>query len=179
MRPRPRASACIRRVESDAADLGGERPDLDAERPEVRARDPARGDTCGRFASRRALEDVPDIVEAVLQRTGEIGVARADSRDGRRPLVATLGRVVERDSGLVVQRLDRHHLGPVRPVAVPDEQQDRRTEGHSVSNATEDLGAVLLDRLSRTAAVATLATGEIDREVIGGEREARPARPRR
>ena len=161
----------IRRVESDPAHLGGERPDLDAERPQVRPGDPARGDTRGGLASRGALEDVPDIVEAVLQRTGQIGVARADSRHGRRPLVATLGRVVERDSGLVPQRFDRHHLGPVRPVAIPNEQEDRRTEGHSVSNATQDLGAVLLDRLARTAAVATLATREIDREVIGGERK--------
>ena len=67
----------IRRVEGDAAHLGGERPDLDAERPQVRPGDAARGDPRGRLARRGALEDVADIVEAVLQRTGEVGMARA------------------------------------------------------------------------------------------------------
>jgi hypothetical protein len=38
-----------------------------------------------------------------------------------------------------------------------------------VSHATKDLGAVLLDRLAGTAAVPTLAAGEIDRQVIGSE----------
>ena len=80
--------------------------------------------------------------------------------------------------GLVVEWLDRHDLGPVLPVAVADEQQDRRAERQAVADAAEDLGPVLLDRLARAAAVAPLAAGEVDGEVVGGQGEPGRARPR-
>jgi hypothetical protein len=40
-----------------------------------------------------------------------------------------------------------------------------------VSNATEDLGTILLDGLAGAAAIPTLAAGEIDGQVIRGERK--------
>ena len=85
---RPRAR---RRVDGHAADLGGERPDLDAELAQERARDAAGRDPRRGLARRRALEHVADVVEAVLERAGEVGVAGPDAGDRRGALVAVLG----------------------------------------------------------------------------------------
>ena len=75
--------------------------------------------------------------------------------------------------GLVVgQGLHLHDPRPVLPVAVADEQQDRRPKRASVSDAAEDLGSVLLDRLSRAAAVAALPAREVDGQVILGQGQA-------
>ena len=97
----------VGRVDRHAADLGGERPGLDAELAQERAGDAAGRDPGRGLARRGALEDVADVVEAVLERAGEVGVTGPDPGDRRRPLVALVGRVVERGRGLVVERLDR------------------------------------------------------------------------
>ena len=76
---------------------------------------------------------------------------------GRRPLVAALGLDAQGLGRLVVQRPDLHDLGPVLPVAIADEQQHRRAERPAVSDPAEDLGPVLLDRLTSAAAIALLA----------------------
>ena len=44
-------------------------------------------------------------------------------------------------------------------------------ERPAVADAAEDLGPVLLDGLARPAAVAALAAGEVDREVVLGQGE--------
>ena len=85
----------VGRVDGDAADLGGERPDLDAELAQERARDAAGRDPRRGLARGRALEHVADVVEAVLERAGEVGVAGPDAGDRRRPLVAVGRRVAE------------------------------------------------------------------------------------
>ena len=41
-----------------------------------------------------------------------------------------------------------------------------------MSDAAKDLGPVLLDCLARASAVAALAAGEVDGEVVGGDRQA-------
>jgi hypothetical protein len=111
-------------------------PELAQERPRHAAgRHPCRG-----LPGRRPLEDVADVVEAVLQRTGKVGVAGPDPGDRRRALVPVGGRVAEGGRRLVVERLDGHHLRPVLPVAVADEQEDRRAERRAVPDPAEDLG---------------------------------------
>jgi hypothetical protein len=40
-----------------------------------------------------------------------------------------------------------------------------------VPDAGDDLGAIVLDRLSCPAPVTALAPGEVDRETVGGQRE--------
>ena len=92
-------------------------------------------------------------------------------------LLPPSARRAQRGRRLVVERLDLHDLRPVLPVAVADEQQDRRAERPAVADAAEDLGAVLLDRLARAAAVAPLAAGQVDREVVLGQRRGRPGTP--
>ena len=52
-----------------------------------------------------------------------------------------------------------------------DEEQDRRAERPAVADAADDLGPVLLDRLARAAAVAALAAGQVDRELVGRQRQ--------
>ena len=80
-----------RRVDGHAADLGRERPDLDAELAQERPGDAAGRDARRRLARGRALEHVADVVEAVLERARQVGVAGPDAGHRRRPLVAALG----------------------------------------------------------------------------------------
>ena len=167
--PRPRRA---RRVDRDAADLRGERPDLDPELAQERPRDAARRDPCRRLARRRALEHVAHVVEAVLQGAGEVRVPRPDAGDRLGALGAVVGERRELGRLVVAQRPDLHHPGPVLPVAVRDLEQDRRAERAPVPDAAQDPRPVVLDGLARAATVAALATGEVDGEVVLGEREA-------
>ena len=54
-------------------------------------------------------------------------------------------------------RLDVHRLLPVDPVAVADQQRDRRAGRAAVPHAGEDLRAVAFDLHAAAAAVAALA----------------------
>ena len=71
-------TGAVRRVDGDAADLGRERPDLDAELAQERPRDAAGRDACRGLARGRPLEDVADVVEAVLERAGQVGMPGSD-----------------------------------------------------------------------------------------------------
>ena len=173
-----RERLAVGRIDGDAADLGGERPDLDPELGQERPGDAAGRDPGGRLARRGPLEDVADVVEAVLQGAGQVGVAGPHAGDRRRPLVALVGGRGELAASASLERLDLHDLGPVLPVAVADQEQDRRAEGQAVADAGQDLGAVVLDRLARAAAVAALAAGEVDGELRRRSGRGRPARPR-
>ena len=163
----------VRRIHGHATDLGRERPDLDAELAKEGPRDPARRDPGRRLAGRGPLEDVAHVVEAVLERPGQVGVARSNARDRRRSLVAAVcGR--QQLTGLRIgQRRHLHDLGPVLPVTVVDEQQDRRAEGRPMPDAAQDLGTVLLDRLARAPAVPALPAREVHRQRVLGQRQAR------
>jgi len=109
---------------------------------------------------------------AVLQRAREIRVAGPDAGDGSGSLVTAIRGGLEGDRLFVGERGDLHDRRPVRRVLVWDEQEDRRAKGEAVPNPGDDLGPIVLDRLSRAAAVATLAAGEIGEEMLLGEREA-------
>ena len=161
----------VGRVDRHAADLGRERPGLDAELAQEGPGDAAGGDPCRGLARGRALEHVAHVREPVLERPGEVGMAGTDPRDRGRPLVPVLGRGEQLVGLLVAERPDLHDPRPVLPVAVADEQQDRRAEGQAVPDAAEDLGAVVLDRLARAAPVPALAAGEVDRERVLGQRQ--------
>ena len=105
-------------------------------------------------------------------------MAGPDAGHRRRPLVAVRRRPPRARGRLVVgQRLDLHDPGPVLPVAVGDEEQDRRAEGQAVADAADDLGPVVLDRLAGAAAVAALAPGEVDRERRPRSGRGRPGTP--
>ena len=88
-------AARVGRIDGDAADLGGERPDVDPELGQERPGHAAGGDPGGGLARRRPLEHVAHVVEAVLQGAGEVGVARPDAGHRCRPLVALVGRASE------------------------------------------------------------------------------------
>jgi hypothetical protein len=83
--------------------------DFDAELREEAAGDGADGDAGGGFAGGGALEDVADVIEAVLDGAGQVGVARAEAGDA---------------FDFSLDRLDGHFLGPVDPVAVLDPEGD-------------------------------------------------------
>ena len=96
---------------------------------------------------------------------GEVGVTRPRPRDGRRAR-----RPLRSPRRLGV---DVHRLLPVDPVAVADQQRDRRAGGLAAPDAGENLRAVALDRHPAAAPVAALTPPE-----LGGERvevERRPA----
>ncbi len=83
--PAPRGMG---RIEGHAAYFGGVRPNAD---PELGQKLPCNGPggyPSGRLASRRALEDVPDVVEAVLGGAGQVRMTGSQSRDRSGLLVA-------------------------------------------------------------------------------------------
>jgi hypothetical protein len=125
--------------------------DLDADLREQLLRDRSRGDVDSRLAGTRALERVPGVGEAVLERPGEVGVARPRHRDRLRALS---GR-------LALRRPGAHPPRPVLVVAVANEQGERRAERPPVPQAGEHLDAVFLDPLARAATIALLAAAEI------------------
>ena len=71
-----------------------------------------------------------------------------------------------------------HDLLPVLPVAIVDQHRDRRAERLAGANAGEKFDRVLLDLHAAPAAVALLAARELGVDVVGEQRQARPAFPR-
>ena len=141
-----------------AADGEGVAVEGNAELVEEALGDTGDGNAGGSLAGAGALEDVADVVEAVLDGAGQVGVAGAETGDAL---------------DLGVDGLNRHLLGPVHPVAVRDPEGDGGTEGESVADAGGDLGAVLLDLHAAAAAVAALAAGHVAGNVVLGEGQAR------
>ena len=101
---------------------------------------------------------------AVLDGAGQVGVARSRPRHGC-PVRA--GRALGH------RRLDVHRLLPVDPVAVPDQQRDRRAGRVAAPHAGQDLRTVALDLHPAAAAIAALAALELSVERVDVEREAR------
>ena len=77
----------------DVADLDHAPAHADLARRQQRLRERARGDSRGRLARRCALEHVADVVVAVLERAGEVGVTRARQHDGPRAAGGDLGEL--------------------------------------------------------------------------------------
>ena len=160
------------RVDRHAADLGRERPDLDAQLAQERPRDAARGDPRGRLARGRALERVAHVVEAVLERAGEVGVPGPDAGDRR-------GRACCRPRRAAASSAASSSLsGPTCITRVQFAQSRLSTSSRIGEPSVRPCRTpdrisrpVVLDRLAGAAAVATLAAGEVDREVVLGQGE--------
>ena len=75
--------------------------------------------------------------------------------------------------GTFAIRLRRHHVRPVLPVAVLDQQRDGRPERLARPDAAQDLDPVGLDLHPRAAPVAHHAAPEIPVHVLGPEQQAR------
>ena len=70
-------------------------------------------------------------------------------------------------------RLHLHRSLPVLPVAVLDDERDRRAERLAAADAADDPGRVVLDLLAFTPPVSTLTAAEVGVDVAGGvERHA-------
>ena len=145
----------------DRRDVAG---DAHAEPAEELSGERAGGHACGRLACAGALEHVADVGVSVLDRAGQVRMARARPRDVR-PLGA--------GGALWHFRLDVHRLLPVDPVAIADEERDRRTGRDAVTDAGDDLGAVAFNLHPAAAAVATLAPPELRVECVDVELKAR------
>ena len=65
-----------------------------------------------------------------------------------------------------------HDVLPVLPVAVPDEQRDRRADGFAGAHARQPLDAIRLDFHAGAAPVAPLAALQLHVHALGGQREA-------
>ena len=160
------------RIEGHATDLGRERPHVYAELLEQGAGDRPRGDSGRGFSRRGALEDVANVGQPVLHRPGQISVARPQIRNGRGLLVPGFDESGQFGGMLRGQRLDLHDARPVLPVPVSDQQQDGRSDRQAVADAGEYLGPILFDGSApRTTPVAQLATGKIDCDLAGGQRQ--------
>src|SRR2546425_846026 len=144
--------------DADSPDLGDVAQDRDPELVEQPLCHARHRHARGRLARARALEDVPDVVVAVLHGAGEVGVARPWSRD-------LLLR------GARLGRADGHRGLPVLPVAVGDLQGDRAAERRAPANAGEDADLVALDLHAPATAVAALASREVRVDLALGERQ--------
>jgi hypothetical protein len=148
------------------------RPDVDRESGQQRSRDRAGGDSGRRLARRSPLQDVSNVVETVLRSPGQVGVAGAQPCDRSGPLVARLDEPRQFGGLLVRQRLDLHHARPVLPIAVADEQQDRRPDREPVAHSGENLSPIVLDRsAARAAAVSALAPDQVHRDLVRSQRQ--------
>ena len=129
---------------SHRAELVDEAPDPHAAGRQQLARQRAGHDPRRGRARRGALQDVADVIGVVLERSGQVDVARSGPGD-------RLRTAVRRD------RLDRHPLGPVLPVAVVDGEGDGRAERPPVADTGRPAHPVALDLHAPAAAVAVLA----------------------
>ena len=144
-----------------AADLEHRAGDLDPELAQERLRDGAGRDEHGRMAGARPLERVAHVLVAVLEDTGEVGVAGAWQCHGLRALP---GR-------LAVGRPRVHPPRPVLVVAVADDERERRSQRAPVPEPGEHLDLVLLELLARAAPVALLAAVQVGVDRGAVERE--------
>src|SRR5256712_1887033 len=144
--------------DADPPDLGDMAQDRDPELVEHPLRHARDRHARGRLARARALEDVPDVVVAVLHGAGEVGVARPWSRD-----------LLLRGAGL--GWADGHRGLPVLPVAVDDLEGDRAAERRAPANAGEDADLVAPDLHAPATAVAALASREVRVDLALGDRQ--------
>ncbi len=149
----------------DTADRGDVAGDANAEAAEQLSGQRAGRDAGGGLARAGALEHVADVGVAVLDRAGEVGMARSRPRH--------VGTILGAGRALRHLRLDVHRLLPVHPVAIANEQGDGCAGGDAVAHAGEDLGAVAFDLHAPAAAVAALATTELQVERVDIELKAR------
>src|SRR5690606_1554842 len=63
------------------------------------------------------------------------------------------------------RRLGRHRDAPVLPIAVPDDQRDRRVQRLTEPDSGDQFGTVVLDLHARATAVAALAAPELGVDV--------------
>ncbi len=135
---RPHAANRLDVAAQPDADVSEERP---ADRPHRHAR--------GGLASAGALGDEAQVVQAILDRAGQVGVAGAGPAPGGHDPVT-----------------------PVLPVAVGDLDRHGGADGHAVHQAAGDLGMVALDALAAAAAVAPLAAAQVAVYLLGVQRQA-------
>ena len=143
------------RLGADAHDVAA---DLHAVAAQQRLGHAAGGDPRGGLAGAGALQDRPQVVGAVLEHPGEVGVPGARERDR---LHLGLGL----PHGHAVGR-------PVGEVEVRDLERQRAADGAPVPQAALDLDAVRLDLHAPAAAVAELAAREVVVDVLGDEAQA-------
>src|ERR1700688_4384289 len=93
------------------------------------------------LASAGALEDIAGVAESIFQDPREVRMTGADPGDPLR---------------CESPRLDLHRSLPVLPVAVLDDQRDRRAESPATADPADDPGDVVLDLLAFTPPMSAL-----------------------
>src|SRR6478609_5599285 len=143
--------------------------DLDLDLAQERLRHRTGSDDDRRMPGARPFECVADILEAVLEDAGEVGVARPRQRHPLLPLASA--------RRLALRWPRAHAPRPVLVVAVADDERERRAERPAVAKARVDLDPVGLDLLAGTAPVPLLAPAEVlvDRRPVEHEPGRQPA----
>src|SRR6266511_6203446 len=116
-------------------------------------RDPRSG-----LTGARPLEDIADIVVAVLHGAGEVGVA--GSRPGHR-LGGSAGRRSPHGHGAL----------PVLPVGVLDREADGAAQRQTPAHGRGDADLVPFDLHAAAAAIAALAPRQVLVDVVFGQRK--------
>ena len=120
----------------------------------------------GRLAGAGALQDVPHVVELVLQRAGHVGVARPNPGD--------LARRLERAVAGIDRLLDVHPPDPVRRVQVRDHHRERASEGVARGERQQRTGPCPARSSPATTSVAALPPPQLLVHV--GGRDLQPGR---
>ena len=128
-----------------AAELDDVTAYLHVERSKQLFRQRATGDARRRLTRRRALQHIAQIARAELLPAREVCMTGARALHTSRPLRRN------------VVRLRRHHVRPVRPISVLNQQRDGRAERLPMSHTAHDFNAVTLDLHPPAAPVAPLS----------------------
>jgi hypothetical protein len=137
---------------------------MDAGRREYLARDSPCRNARGCFTRTGPLENVADVIAAVLRDARKVRVPGAGARDRR--TMGTAGI-----SGWV--RLEAHRVLPIDPVAVLNGHRNGPADGLTMADARQNLRLVGFDGHPAPAAVAPLATTQFAIERVEIEFETR------
>ena len=125
--------------------------ELDAKLLQQPSRDRARCHASGGLTCAGTLQHRPHVVESILDRPSQVGVAWTKPRD-------PLSRPFD--------GLDRHFLLPVFPVLVPNQQGDRTPQREAMADSGQDFRMILLDFHPAAAAVPELTAVKLRGDIV-------------
>ena len=115
--------------------------------------------THGRFAGRRTLKGIPQIVKAVFHTTNQVRMPRAWFGNLAQPFF------------LFIHISRTHNLQPFLMIQIRDIEGNRAAHGQAMTNPRRNLDLVAFNLHAGTATVTTLAALELSIDIVSGQRK--------
>ena len=115
--------------------------------------------THGRFAGRRTLQRISQIVKAVFHTTNQVRMARAWFGNLAQPFF------------LFIHICRTHNLQPLLMIQICDIESNRTAHGQAMTNPRRNLDLVAFNLHAGTTAVATLTALELSIDIVSGQRK--------